>query len=132
MRLERSHLHRILATAEDTSPGNRLDRLRVLERAQAGRVGSIEIAGERTTVVRGERFRAVVARQLGARSFRSTRFKIIAAATTVEFTGGGFGHGVGLCQPGAIARARRGHPVEAILAHYYPGTTLQTVERGTS
>lgn len=132
VRLERSHLYRILATAEDTSPGNRLDRLRVLERDQAGRVVSIEIVGERTTVVRGERFRAVVARQLGARSFRSTRFQIITAATTVEFTGDGFGHGVGLCQTGAIARARRGHTVEAILAHYYPGTTLQTVEPGTS
>ena len=128
VRLERSHLHRILANSEKTNPGNRLDRLRVLERDQAGRVTSIEIVGEVTRVVRGERFRAVIARQLGARSFRSTRFQLMATATTIEFTGDGFGHGVGLCQTGAIARARRGHSVEAILAHYYPGTLVKAAE----
>jgi peptidoglycan hydrolase-like amidase len=29
-----------------------------------------------------------------------------------------------LCQTGAIVRARRGDSVAAILAHYYPGTSL--------
>jgi stage II sporulation protein D len=40
------------------------------------------------------------------------------------FTGTGFGHGVGLCQIGALARARLGGPVDRILAHYFPGTRL--------
>ena len=39
--------------------------------------------------------------------------------------GAGNGHGVGMCQWGAIARARAGHDVRAILAAYYPGTTVQ-------
>ena len=35
--------------------------------------------------------------------------------------GGGFGHGAGLSQAGAIDLARQGWPVERILSHYYPG-----------
>jgi SpoIID/LytB domain protein len=36
--------------------------------------------------------------------------------------GGGFGHGAGLSQAGAIDLAWRGWPTERILRHYYPGT----------
>ena len=38
--------------------------------------------------------------------------------------GSGSGHGVGLCQWGAIGRARAGQGFMAILAAYYPGTQL--------
>ena len=38
------------------------------------------------------------------------------------FVGGGFGHGVGLSQAGAIDLADRGWTTERILSHYYPGT----------
>ncbi|MEO6446292.1 MAG: SpoIID/LytB domain-containing protein [Gemmatimonadaceae bacterium] len=38
--------------------------------------------------------------------------------------GRGNGHGVGMCQWGAIGRARAGHDVRTILAAYYPGTHL--------
>jgi stage II sporulation protein D len=44
---------------------------------------------------------------------------------TVVASGSGSGHGVGLCQTGALGMARRGARGEAILAHYYPGATLQ-------
>ena len=42
--------------------------------------------------------------------------------------GRGYGHGVGMCQWGAIGRARAGHDYRAILAAYYPGTQLRRVE----
>ena len=38
--------------------------------------------------------------------------------------GRGYGHGVGLCQEGAVAMARRGFTCGQILAHYYPGAVL--------
>ncbi len=41
--------------------------------------------------------------------------------------GRGTGHGVGLCQLGAADLARRGHPYTAILAHFFPNTTLFTL-----
>jgi len=40
------------------------------------------------------------------------------------FTGRGWGHGVGLSQWGARAMADTGMNYEAILAHYFPGTTI--------
>jgi stage II sporulation protein D len=51
----------------------------------------------------------------------STRFTIDRTPNGFRLNGTGFGHGVGLCQVGAIARARRGDSVAAILGHYYPG-----------
>ena len=41
--------------------------------------------------------------------------------------GTGNGHGVGMCQWGAIGRARAGQDVRTILRTYYPGTTLARV-----
>ena len=40
------------------------------------------------------------------------------------FSGRGYGHGVGLCQAGALARLKTGASVNAVLAHYFPGTTV--------
>ncbi len=39
--------------------------------------------------------------------------------------GGGFGHGVGMCQHGAIGLARAGRDVRAILRHYYPDARVE-------
>jgi len=41
------------------------------------------------------------------------------------FTGKGWGHGVGLCQAGALGMARAGARYAQILTHYYTGVTLQ-------
>ena len=41
------------------------------------------------------------------------------------FTGGGFGHGVGLSQNGSYNLARLGWSADRILAFYYPETTIQ-------
>ncbi len=38
--------------------------------------------------------------------------------------GGGFGHGVGLSQTGAVGMAQKGHDFKAILKHYYRGIDL--------
>ncbi len=37
----------------------------------------------------------------------------------------GRGHGVGMCQEGARDYAAQGWSMQQILAHYYPGTTLE-------
>jgi stage II sporulation protein D len=43
----------------------------------------------------------------------------------VALSGRGFGHGVGLCQVGAAEMAARGKSRDEILAHYYPGATVE-------
>ena len=49
----------------------------------------------------------------------STYFFIHAEGDSVVFDGRGFGHGVGLCQEGAMEMARDGYDFNDILHHYY-------------
>jgi SpoIID/LytB domain protein len=54
--------------------------------------------------------------------------KISAADGSVEsftLTGGGWGHGVGLCQIGAAVMAAEGFNAEEILAHYFNGARIK-------
>ena len=39
--------------------------------------------------------------------------------------GGGWGHGVGMCQMGSIGRAESGQTFREILEHYYNGPQLK-------
>ncbi len=50
---------------------------------------------------------------------RSTFFSVRTEGDSVVLHGRGFGHGVGLCQEGAMEMARRGIPFVDILHHYY-------------
>src|SRR6476619_6006705 len=43
-----------------------------------------------------------------------------------DFTGGGYGHGVGLSQYGAKGRADAGQNATQIVGAYYPGAALAT------
>lgn len=63
------------------------------------------------------------------RLLRSTQFllrPVYRGATLEEltFVGGGWGHGVGMCQVGAMARAGAGQDYREILGTYYPGTEV--------
>jgi SpoIID/LytB domain protein len=53
-----------------------------------------------------------------------------AGASTLVITGAGNGHGVGMSQDGALGYAQHGYSYEAILAHYYTGTTLGLAPTG--
>ena len=44
---------------------------------------------------------------------------------SVTFEGSGYGHGVGMCQCGAIGMSRQGLKFDEILTHYYVGTELR-------
>ena len=105
--------------------------------ALTGRLRSVEVVergpGERASRVRvttdaGERamhandFRLAV----GPSALRSTNILgIERAADGITVRGGGWGHGVGLCQLGAMGMAKRGHAAEAIAGYYYPGALVK-------
>jgi stage II sporulation protein D len=48
------------------------------------------------------------------------------SAATLVISGGGYGHGVGMSQEGALGYAEHGFSYTAILSHYYTGTSLGT------
>lgn len=47
--------------------------------------------------------------------------------TAWVFKGGGWGHGVGLCQTGAIGRAEYGQDYREILRHYFNGAEVSVI-----
>ena len=52
-------------------------------------------------------------------------FAIEKSGNEFVFYGRGWGHGVGMCQWGAMAMAKEGYTAEKILTHYYPGTVIR-------
>jgi stage II sporulation protein D len=110
-----------------TAVGRRLTELKVAARDSSGRAATVQIRGEVTRTVRGEDLRAALNRRFGDRAIMSTRFSLLRSGSSYRFTGTGFGHGVGLCQTGAAARAVRGEPLTSILSSYFPGTALVRV-----
>ncbi len=102
----------------------RILSLTVVERSISGRAVEILIkgtAGEKT--LKGDAIRSlgglrsnlfVVQPKLGADGLPDS----------FVFTGGGWGHGVGMAQSGAAGMAAAGYFFDQILAHYYQGTEL--------
>lgn len=64
-------------------------------------------------IVSGDDFRFAL-------GLKSQMFDMKFTKRNVIFTGKGWGHGIGLCQDGAVAMARHGYNYREILNHYYP------------
>ncbi len=96
-----------------------------------GRVKAVEIVTDRGRhIVEGDRIRWVLLPKAGSDAIlKSTMFKMDVKrsggrVSAVNLVGGGNGHGIGMCQAGAIRMAEKGYSYEEILSHYYPGTVL--------
>ncbi|MBR4986310.1 MAG: SpoIID/LytB domain-containing protein [Proteobacteria bacterium] len=85
-------------------------------------------------IVHGTQGKYEVFRELGVRRFlgglKSALFVAEVSLQSGKFShmklyGAGFGHGVGMCQTGAIGMAQRDVTAEAILQHYFPGTHIE-------
>ena len=46
--------------------------------------------------------------------------------TGFKVNGGGWGHGVGMSQVGAVGMAEKGYTFDVILKHFYQGIDLET------
>jgi stage II sporulation protein D len=97
---------------------------------RSGRVGELRIVFERGDIrIPGPDVRAVLRpeadRLLSSTAFQLTVTKDNGEVTRVVAAGGGSGHAVGMCQWGAIGRARAGQDYRSILNTYFPGTKLE-------
>ena len=97
------------------------------------RVASVSIQTARGNyVVRGNDVRFVLRTPSGS-LLNSTYFTAETArapgGTVGQLTvrGGGYGHGIGMCQFGAIGRARAGQDYRTILTSYYQGTSVEPI-----
>lgn len=105
--------------------------IRVTRRSPSGRVDQLAIRlGRSEVLVDGHSNIRQALRTPAGDLLRSTAFSLVATGagkrvTNLVAEGMGAGHGVGLCQWGAVGRARAGQGYEQILAAYYPGTRLE-------
>lgn len=72
-----------------------------------------------------ESSRLKLARKLGWKTVPSNSYSSRSEGDSVVLEGAGVGHGIGLCQRGAVDMARHGASFQEILAHYYPNTALK-------
>lgn len=64
-------------------------------------------------------------RQWGWSALPANHFTSSAEPGSTRLEGRAIGHGIGLCQRGAIAMAEDGTDFRTILMHYYPATTIE-------
>ncbi len=102
-----------------------VEQLTVKHRSPSGRITALDLRGSAgSATLYGE---LEIRRALSPSHLPSSYFITHIAGDTITLKGGGWGHGVGLCQLGAVAMAKEGWSMENILAHYYPNTKLASL-----
>lgn len=103
--------------------------MNVTERGVSGRARLLQISGEEgATTIRGElnirrTFAMLNSAMFELKAERDPKGRPV----TWIFTGGGWGHGVGMCQTGAIGRAEAGQTYRQILEHYFNGAQVARI-----
>ena len=96
----------------------------ILDTLKSGRIHILEISTNNGKfTAKADKIRWLFKR--GGTILPSCFFRIHRSGNQWILKGKGFGHGVGLCQMGARARAQAGQSYIQILTHYYPGITLE-------
>lgn len=71
--------------------------------------------------------KSLLRRYFGRVSFQSNNFKLEVKDGNFLVEGEGRGHGVGMCQIGALSMADQGKKYRNILKHYFPGHQIQKI-----
>jgi len=110
-----------------------LEDISVLSRFSSGRVHELEIEvvdennEEIIIAILGNEIRSVLRTANNKSILWSTMFDVELNSDEVILLGKGFGHGVGMCQWGAISLSQNGWEYNKILELYYPGTEMGSI-----
>jgi stage II sporulation protein D len=110
-----------------TSGGNdkgKLLEIKSLNRGTSGRIYKAEFFFEKDTLVVEEELNI---RQMFTPPLRSSAFIVDKTEEGILIQGAGWGHGVGMCQSGAVTMANLGKTFDAILKHYYKKAELMKI-----
>lgn len=108
-----------------------LKRIEINQRGRSGRIMSLKLIGDKTLSLDNEyKIRQVFGNLLSSFFYIKGSYRqngnatILIPRATLTIKGKGAGHGVGMCQVGALRLARDGMSYQYILQYYYPGTTI--------
>ena len=95
----------------------------IVDRDRSERIDHLKISQKngQELIIRGKDFRDL----MGPNVVMSNNFEIIKDGYYVDLVGKGWGHGVGMCQWGALGMARQQFNYRQILAYYYPQSVLK-------
>lgn len=65
-------------------------------------------------------------------NLRSTFFSVFSEGDSIVLRGRGYGHGVGLCQEGAMTMALKGFRYPAIIGFYYSGVIITNIKNAVN
>ncbi len=108
----------------------KLQSINVLRRGESGKIIKLEINTDKNSFIVMKELVIRRCFQKDGISLPSANFvitKIDSDNPVYKFSGGGFGHGVGLSQWGAGKMASLGYSYDEILQHYYKGIRLSTI-----
>jgi stage II sporulation protein D len=110
---------------------SRVDDIRIVDRNTSERATVQLTADGREYTLRADSIRWVLRPQPGPAILNSSRLYELEAergadgVESLAIHGGGWGHAIGMCQVGAMGRARAGHSYSEILRAYYTGVEIR-------
>jgi stage II sporulation protein D len=112
------------AKADRIFPFGKVELILITEKFPSGRVKRLVIFTDKGSFeVFGDRTRWLFARD--GKILPGSSFTISQNKNQFTLSGSGFGHGIGMCQMGTIARAKEGQTYEEILKAYYTGVSIE-------
>jgi stage II sporulation protein D len=122
------NIEKVLQAASGLSADSVLQDLHAIERTGPRNkilLGRFRLADGHTQEIRigAQKFVSEFGKRYGWRVFPSLWFDIERGKENFVFKGRGFGHGVGLCQAGALRLAQKGWDWKRILGFYFPGVS---------
>lgn len=99
-----------------------IQEMSIIDRDRSDRIGHLKITQKdgKELIIKGKDFRDL----MGPNVLMSNNYEIAMKGYYADFIGKGWGHGVGMCQWGALGMARQQFNYRQILAYYYPQSVL--------
>lgn len=127
-------LERLYNSKMILSKNYKISDVLIKSRFNSGRVNVLKITliginnEEKEVLLLGNSMRSVLRSSDGKSLLKSNYFDIeVDENKNLSIHGKGNGHGVGLCQWGAIGQSRIGIDYKEILNHYFPGTKIKSI-----
>jgi stage II sporulation protein D len=112
------------AKVDKIFPFGKIEQILITEKLPSGRIKRLVVFTDKGSFeVFGDKTRWLFARD--GKILPGSSFTISQSKNDFTITGSGFGHGIGMCQMGTIARAREGQTFDEILKAYYTDVSIE-------